>query len=131
MGLFNHFPYTNFHELNIDWLMQQVKKIPDQNLFIVNAKTSHGVTTLDRTFDEINDARLNKDLIALKYNYGTTFPTVQSTDSGHTVILTWMNPAQYDYEEKTFNLWARQITITDANEVTEEGFYIAMEKEET
>ena len=111
--------------------MQQVKKIPDQNLFIVNAKTSHGVTTLDRTFDEINDARLNKDLIALKYNYGTTFPTVQSTDSGHTVILTWMNPAQYDYEEKTFNLWARQITITDANEVTEEGFYIAMEKEET
>ena len=26
MGLFEHFPYVNFHELNQDWLIQQVKK---------------------------------------------------------------------------------------------------------
>lgn len=25
MGLFEHFPYTNFHELNLDWLLNKVK----------------------------------------------------------------------------------------------------------
>ena len=25
MGLFEHFPYTNFHELNLDWLLKTVK----------------------------------------------------------------------------------------------------------
>ena len=26
MALFEQFPYTNFHELNLDWLLQQVKR---------------------------------------------------------------------------------------------------------
>lgn len=26
MGLFEHFPYTNFHELNLDWILLKVKK---------------------------------------------------------------------------------------------------------
>ena len=27
MGYFNNFPYTNFHELNLDWLLQQMKQL--------------------------------------------------------------------------------------------------------
>lgn len=27
MGLFNQFPFTNFHEMNLDWLINEVKKI--------------------------------------------------------------------------------------------------------
>lgn len=27
MGLFDHFPYTNFHELNITWLLEKVKEL--------------------------------------------------------------------------------------------------------
>lgn len=27
MGLFEQFPYTNFHELNLDWLLQKVKQL--------------------------------------------------------------------------------------------------------
>lgn len=27
MGIFEHFPYTNFHELNLDWLLNAVKKL--------------------------------------------------------------------------------------------------------
>ena len=29
MGFFNNFPYTNFHELNTDWIVQVVKKISE------------------------------------------------------------------------------------------------------
>lgn len=27
MGLFSHFPYTNFHELNLDWLLENLRKL--------------------------------------------------------------------------------------------------------
>lgn len=27
MGLFDHFPYTNFHELNLDWIINKVKEL--------------------------------------------------------------------------------------------------------
>ena len=30
MGLFEHFPYTNFHRLNFDWLVQKVKNLLDR-----------------------------------------------------------------------------------------------------
>lgn len=30
MGVFEYFPYTNFHELNLDWVLQQMKTLADQ-----------------------------------------------------------------------------------------------------
>lgn len=30
MGVFSNFPYTNFHEMNMDWLLEQVRKISDE-----------------------------------------------------------------------------------------------------
>ena len=30
MGVFNQFPYTNFHDLNLDWLLEQFKKLQDE-----------------------------------------------------------------------------------------------------
>ena len=27
MGMFDHFPYTNFHELNLDWIISAVKEL--------------------------------------------------------------------------------------------------------
>lgn len=29
MGVFEHFPYTNFHELNLDWVVNQIKELKD------------------------------------------------------------------------------------------------------
>ena len=37
MGLFNQFPFTNFHELNLDWLINEVKTLKDR---IDNEKTT-------------------------------------------------------------------------------------------
>lgn len=37
MGIFRQFPYTNFHELNLDWLIETVKKLEiEMDDFIVN-----------------------------------------------------------------------------------------------
>lgn len=30
MGLFNNFPYTNFHEVNTDWIIKEVKTVGEQ-----------------------------------------------------------------------------------------------------
>lgn len=45
MGLFEQFPYTNFHELNLDWIIQKVKEAyspdnpPDMAVISVNGET--------------------------------------------------------------------------------------------
>lgn len=39
MGLFEQFPYTNFHELNLDWLIQEIKNIMDSAVLSVNGET--------------------------------------------------------------------------------------------
>ena len=29
MGLYEHLPYANYHELNLDWIIDELKKLPD------------------------------------------------------------------------------------------------------
>lgn len=38
MGLFEHFPYTNFHDLNLDWILKKIKEL-------LNAKVPTGGKT--------------------------------------------------------------------------------------
>lgn len=37
MGLYENFPYTNFQNLNLDWILKEIKKIPDEIESAVNA----------------------------------------------------------------------------------------------
>lgn len=39
MGLFEQFPYTNFHELNLDWLLYMVKNLSNQMDTFVSVNT--------------------------------------------------------------------------------------------
>ena len=39
MGLFEHFPYTNFHNLNLDWLINEIKNLGNQAVLSVNGMT--------------------------------------------------------------------------------------------
>ena len=39
MGMFEQFPFTNFHELNLDWLIQEIKKLGDAAVLSVNGET--------------------------------------------------------------------------------------------
>lgn len=39
MGLFQQFPYSNFHDLNLDWLINQIKEMGNQAVLSVNGQT--------------------------------------------------------------------------------------------
>ena len=44
MSMFENFPYTNLHELNLDWLVKQLNKMTEAQVLSVNGMT--GVVTL-------------------------------------------------------------------------------------
>ena len=39
MALFENFPYTNLHELNLDWIINKLKRIEDAQVISVNGMT--------------------------------------------------------------------------------------------
>lgn len=39
MGLFEQFPYQNFHELNLDWIIQQINQVKESVVLSVNGQT--------------------------------------------------------------------------------------------
>jgi hypothetical protein len=60
MGLFEQFPYANFHELNLDWILKKIKEldekvdsIEDRILKEANAYTDQQIAGLRRDFAEL------------------------------------------------------------------------------
>ena len=39
MGMFEQFPYSNFHELNLDWIIEQIKNVLESAVISVNGQT--------------------------------------------------------------------------------------------
>lgn len=102
MALFENFPYTNLHELNLDWLIQEMKdleqKVQDGPVVSVNGLT--GVVTLYREsniqFPDITDATVTKWEM-FRYLNGSIFG-IQFDNNGNvyalrdfarTKLLTW------------------------------------------
>ena len=115
MGLFNHFPYTNFHELNIDWLLNRVKileekvktleelnSFSDDNTFVIHAELGStneqgGSASIDCDFDTLalaiqNDKRpvLIANFLGAKYNNKIIYPYVNMNSfAQNKIILSW------------------------------------------
>lgn len=49
MALFENFPYTNLHELNLDWLINVIKKIEETTVISVNGQTGEVILYQDAT----------------------------------------------------------------------------------
>ena len=56
MGLFEHFPFTNFHELNLDWIIEQVKNTIENAVMSVNGQTGEVILYQDPdiVFPDVN-----------------------------------------------------------------------------
>ena len=75
MGLFEQFPYSNFHELNLDWILKKIKEldekvdsIEDRILKEANAYTDQQIAGLRRDF-----AELEADFAAFKSDINAQF----------------------------------------------------------
>lgn len=75
MGLFEQFPYANFHELNLDWILKKIKEldekvdsIEDRILKQANAYTDQQIAGLRRDF-----AELESDFAAFKSEINAKF----------------------------------------------------------
>ena len=57
MALFENFPYTNLHELNLNWLIQELKKMEEQTVISVNGQTGEVVLYTQATvqFPEVTE----------------------------------------------------------------------------
>lgn len=47
MSLFENFPYTNLHELNLDWLIQELKTVKESAVISVNGQTGEVILYQD------------------------------------------------------------------------------------
>lgn len=63
MGLFDQFPYTNFHELNLDWIVNQMSAQKDlvEKIDEHVTEVDQHVTEVDRHVTEVNNNVLNVD----------------------------------------------------------------------
>ena len=75
MGLFENFPYTNFHELNLDWIVQKMKaldekvdSIEDRIYNKSKAYTDEQIAILRNEFNSLED-----EFIAFKADVNRMF----------------------------------------------------------
>lgn len=59
MGLFNNFPYTNFHEVNTDWIIKEVKTVGEQ-IASLDKKVTADMLALSKQVTKIQEDVNNK-----------------------------------------------------------------------
>ena len=102
MALFENFPYTNMHELNLDWLIQEMKeleqKVQDGPVVSVNGLTGEVILYRQPNiqFPDVNDSTVTKWEMFRYLNghiYGIQFDSNGNVyalrDFVRTKLLTW------------------------------------------
>ena len=86
MGFYEQFPYTNFHEMNLNWIISEIKNIPDkiesalesntdiQNIIAELLKNKTMIRVYDTFIDLIGDAKnvMPESVVFCKGYYNTT-----------------------------------------------------------
>lgn len=67
MPVFENFPYTNFHDLNLDWILNKVKELDEK----VNGD-------FDAIIESYIEAHLSQFLLEASYDAATETITLQS-----------------------------------------------------
>lgn len=93
MALFNDFPYTNFHEINLDWVIKTVKKL----------ESIYGDVA-----EEIIREILNEYFLQITYSQAAEMINLAATDGSG------FDPADNDHDVTSFNVQGDKIHIKDA-----------------
>lgn len=74
MGLFNQFPFTNFHEMNLDWIIQNIKDFDNR---LNNLTTSEGNFVTPEQYGAVGDGATD-DTAAINSAVNSGKPVVLS-----------------------------------------------------
>lgn len=99
MGAFDHFPYTNVHELNLDWILKEIKQLDGDMLTIKEWIEQH-----QSEYEELKD--LYDDIMS------GNFP-----DSIKQAFTNWM-------QHNALNLVGELIDMVIIN-ITDDGYLVA------
>ena len=100
MSLFEQFPYTNFHEINLDWLIQQVKNYGESVVLSVNGQTGDVVLYQDPNvrFPDVDSSNWSIVRTAAGHELGIQFQNGMAYlrfDGSTERIYTTANPPAY------------------------------------
>ncbi len=100
MSLFEQFPYTNFHELNLDWLIQEVKNYGASVVLSVNGQTGDVVLYQDPNvrFPDVDNSNWSIVRTAAGHELGIQFQNGMAYlrfDGSTERIYTTANPPAY------------------------------------
>ena len=123
MGLFDHFPYTNFHELNLDWILQMLQKIDKtmDEFVAINALKYADPIQWDIT------SQYEKNTIVIDPQSGTAYISTQPVPVGVALTNTDYWNVVFDLEQfvtkanGNFTPRVEEQTTTTATFATPEG----------
>lgn len=114
MSLFENFPYTNFHELNLDWIIKRIKELQDVKVESVNGKQGTVVLTgEDIPVDSNTGTKINTAIDALATLVGT-FDTriTNKAEKRPTKVVTYGDSIMYgllgDFTQSYYN-WPEEM----------------------
>lgn len=86
MGLFEQFPFTNFHEMNLDWIIEKIKEIETR---LQDSPYNPTIHTRPEDFGALGDG-LTDDTIALQkcVNYAQNSGKMVVSDSSKKYLVT-------------------------------------------
>lgn len=138
MGLYEHFPYTDFHSLNIDWLLKKVKEhdseildleamthivnLADNNIFVITFEQIEGVWTADCTVQTALEMLQNGVIPVARVKSGNTYDwywrLTYSTNFGRLTFL-HMNEYTHNTADTTLTFSVSQILFRNSYDVTD------------
>lgn len=100
MGVFEQFPYTNFHDLNLDWILNVIKELDKK----IEAFVQENVLTYADPLQWNITSQYAKNTVVVDPVTGTAYMSTEAVPSG--VLLTNSNYWQpiFNYKETVTNL---------------------------
>lgn len=74
-GFIHKFPYSNFHELNLDWIISEVKKLREEYT-LLKKETDEAIDYMTDNIYETTTEIINQAIIDGSINVGITYDAV-------------------------------------------------------
>lgn len=91
MGFFNDFPYTNFHEMNLDWIIKQINDLIEKypgmisDISQLTNELSKRVAELEKDYAYLNPEGLEKNLRQVLSAFMPAMIYPEISDSGYII----------------------------------------------